>query len=291
MQAFCSSSAAAAEFSFAARARIAVAYSDTSHRMSVVRLDRHGLTASVADDAGLPPLWLPRPARVLSGDETLCELRLVARALARPNGHTFELTMQPSRADDDLSFWQALRARRHLYPEMPGNSEFLGQLPGELEAVEELRRPAAASKVPNCSQTTNSRRPNAIRNQECMYADSGCEVLFKLLDNNDALFFSEWFEYHFAEIAAHARAASCPADLHDIDRHRAGTVVTVAFSYRWGGQSVQRATNEVCKRIVLEAERLFGMSLRYELLDVREDRLLPDGRQRSASFTSPPRGH
>ena len=133
MQAFCSSSASASDFSFAARARIAVAYSDTSLRMSVVRLDRHGLIASVADDAGLPPLWLPRPARVLAGDDTLCELRLVARALTRPDGHTLELTMQPSRTNDNLSFWQALRARRHLYPDMPGGSNFIGRLPAGAE--------------------------------------------------------------------------------------------------------------------------------------------------------------
>jgi hypothetical protein len=126
VQALCSTRAAALEFSFAARARIAVVYSDSSQRMPVARLDRHGLTASVVDDAGLPPLGLPRPARVLSGDEALCELRLVARALMRPNGHYFELTMQPSRADDDLAFWQALRARRHLYPDMPASSDYVG---------------------------------------------------------------------------------------------------------------------------------------------------------------------
>jgi hypothetical protein len=286
VQAVCSSSAAA-EFSFAARARLAISYSDTSQRMSIVRLDRHGLTASVADDAGLPQLWLPRPARVLSGGETLCELRLVARTLARPNGHTFELTMQPSRADDDLTFWQAMRARRHLYPEMPGSAEFVGQLPGELEAVVALRQPEAASKVPNCSQTTNVRRPNAARMPGAVYGDIGCEVLFKLLDNNDALFFSEWFESHFAEVAAHVRAGPCPADLHNIDRHRAGTAVRVAFRYRWGSQAVERATNEVCKHIVLEAERLFGMSLHYELLDVRNDGSLRNGRLGCASFASP----
>jgi hypothetical protein len=227
--------------------------------MSVVRLDRHGFTASVADDSNLPQLWLPRPARVLSGDETLCELRLVARTLERSSGHTFELTMQPSRTDDNLSFWQALRARRHLYPEMPGSPEFVGRRPGEADAIEEFS-----------------------------------EVLFKLKDNNDALFFSEWLEYHFAEIAAHARAASCPADLLDIDRRREDTVVKVAFSYRWSSQAVQRVTIEVCKHIALEAERLFGMSLRYDLLDrldVREGRLLRDDRLRSASFTSQLRDH
>jgi hypothetical protein len=259
--------------------------------MSVVRLDRHGLTASVADAAGLPLLWLPRPARVLAGDETLCELRLVARALARPDGHTFELTMQPSRTDDDLSFWEALRARRHLYPDMPGGSDFVGQLADELAAVAELRQPETASKMPNRSQTTDFRRPDAVREPGSMYADIGCEVLFKLLDNNDALFFSEWFEYHFAEIAAHARAASCPADLHDIDRRRTGTVVRVMFSYRWDSQAVQRATDEVCKRVVREMERLFGLSLRYELLNVREDKMLPDGRLRSALSTSQSRAH
>jgi hypothetical protein len=221
VQAFCSSSAVTAEFSFAARARLAVTYSDASQRMSVVRLDRHGFTASVADDSNLPQLRLPRPARVLSGDETLCELRLVARTLERSSGHTFELTMQPSRTDDNLSFWQALLARRHLYAEMPGSGEFVGHLPGRADAVEKLRQPDAASKVPNCANTTIFHRSNAVLDPECMYADIGSEVLFKLKDKYDALFFSEWLEYHFAEIAAYARAGSWQADLLGIGRtHR-----------------------------------------------------------------------
>jgi hypothetical protein len=68
-------------------------------------------------------------------------------------------------------------------------------------------------------------------------------------------------------------------------------VVKIAFSYRWNSQAVQRATDEVCKRVVQEAERLFGLSLRYELLDVRKDQMPPDGRLGSASFTPQPRGH
>jgi hypothetical protein len=296
VQALFSSSAAAPDFSFAVRARIAVAYSDadldsdTSQRMPVVRLDRNGLIARVNDDAGVPPLWLPRPARVLFGGETLCELRLVTRTLTRLSGNNFELTMQPSRADDGLSFWLALRACRHLYPEMPGGSEFVGRVPRELEPAE-VRRPRAPSSVSNRSQTKNFQRLNAVLQSECMYADMGCEVIFKLLDNNDALFFSEWLEYHFAEIAAHARAAPCPADLHDIHRHRVGAAVKVAFSFRWGSPSVERATNEVCTRISLEVKRLFGISLRHELLDVRGDKVLRNGRQHSASSTSPPQGH
>jgi hypothetical protein len=74
-------------------------------------------------------------------------------------------------------------------------------------------------------------------------------------------------------------------------RHRADASVKVTFSYRWGSQAVQRVTIEVCKHLALEAERLFGMSLRYDLLDVREGRFPRDDRLRSASFTSRLRDH
>jgi hypothetical protein len=284
------------EFGFAARARLAVEYSDAPQRMSVARLDRHGLIASVADDVRLPPLGLPRAARVLSDGQTLCELRLVARALARPSGRPLELTMQPSRADDDLSFWQALYARRHLYPETLTGMGCIAGRPTGLAHLGRAPLPEETAKrvpiVPGTADCHGSSPTPGQSGCEPMDADIGCEAVFELADSNEALFLSEWLEYHFAEVAALARAASYPADLRDLRRYRTGTQVTVLFSYRRGSRTLQRTTDEVCGWIARETERLFGMSLRYESLDAREGIiLLTDGHPRSASLASKHRRH
>ncbi|MEX3959454.1 hypothetical protein [Trinickia sp. EG282A] len=240
--------------------------------MTVVRLDRHGLTANIADDAALPQLRLPRAARVLCAGETLCELRLVPRALVRAGGPSLELTMQPSRIDDDLSFWQALYARRHLYPDVPARGH-------------------QADDRPNRSGEAWRLTQREISSAESASVGTCSHAAFKLPTANEALFFSEWLEFHFAELAAHARAMASPSNLLELDRRRTDATVNVAFTYRYSCDSVHRATDELCARIAQEAEQCFGVCSRYELLNEQKDVALPDGRLRSVPSAWQPGRH
>ena len=79
MQALCASPTSSSPDTFVASAGLAVQFAGAQERMPLLRIDRHGFTVSVTDDAQLPPLGLPRPARIVRGDETLCEPRLVAQ--------------------------------------------------------------------------------------------------------------------------------------------------------------------------------------------------------------------
>ncbi|WP_146166218.1 hypothetical protein [Trinickia symbiotica] len=242
--------------------------------MTVVRLDRHGLTANIADDATLPQLGLPRAARVLCAGETLCELRLVPRALVRAGGRSLELTMQPSRIDDDLSFWQAVYARRHLYPDVPARGDHADDRPNR------------------SSEAWHSPQPE-ISTAESASAATCSRAAFMLSTANEALFFSEWLEFHFAELAAHARAMASPSNLLDLDRRRTDATVNVAFIYRYSCNSnaVHRATDELCARMAQEAEQCFGVCSRYELLDEQKDLAPPDGRLRSVPSAWQPGRH
>jgi hypothetical protein len=265
MQALCAP-LSAPELSFAARARIAVEYSGSPEQMPVVRIDRDGFMASVADDAELPPLGLPRPVRVLCGGERLCELRLVARALARPRGRPVVLTMQPSRANDDLSFWRALHACRHLYLDMLGGSQCIGNGPDGPDGSWRSPLFQAVSGAPIVPGAVDGRRLRAASGGGPAASDIRCEAVFELPASSEALFFSEWIEYHFAEMTVLARTASCPADLRDIERHGIGTQVAIVFSYRRGSLAVHSTTDAACAWVAQEMELHFGMSLRYELL-------------------------
>lgn len=272
MPPLCPRLATASEFSFAARMRIAVHCSNIAQRMTIVRLDRHGFTASVADGVDLPLLDLPRAARVLSGGDTLCELRLVARALARSGERSVELTMQPSRVDDDVSFWRALYARRHLYPDIPAGMGYADNRSDP--RVDAWRSPETE-----------------VETVEPANVDARCHAVFKLLTANEALFFSEWLEFHFAEVAAHARALPCRSHLLDIDRRPTDASVNVTFVYRYGGESLLRATDEICAQMAQEAEQLFGVCLRYELLDAQNGAALRDGHPGSRATESGTRRH
>lgn len=244
----CAARAAGSEFSFAAQARIALDYPGVAQRMPLVRLDRNGLGVSVRDGAGFPPLGLPRQALVLSDDEPLCELRLVARAIARRDERTFELTLQPSRADDHASFWQALRAhqRRH------GNA---------LAAA----HPGAAS----CGAT-----PEPLRAWE------HCDAAFTLPSHDDALFFADWIEYHFAEISARARMASSDAELRELETRLKDHEVKVRFSYQAHDRTTHACTDETCRWIVTETDRLFGLTAEPWLMDTLPGLGLAMGRLR-----------
>lgn len=266
MQALCASRPPEADDSFAARARVAIEYADTAQRLPLARLDRQGLVAYLTDDACLPPLGLPVPARVLSGDETLCELRLVARSVARSadrGERAIELTLQPSRADDDAAFWQALyeHLRRHRSPT-------------------DGPRPTTRNQGPACREKSGTGLcPSSA-------LDIGCEAVFTLSSHDEARFFSEWLEYHFAEIAARSRVTLSSSELRAIERRAAGSHVGVFFSYRWGGQAMVQCTSEICGWVASELDRLFGLTARFEVVDTREGIVLPGGAHRPASLAS-----
>jgi hypothetical protein len=276
--------AATFEPSFAACARMAVVLADLPQPMPLVRLDRHGLVATVA---GLPPLWLPRPARVLACGETISELRLVPRTLTRPaatcadpdfaperstwsrHAPPLELTMQLSRADDDLLFWKALYARRHVFPDMSGA---IGRGDVKTEIDTGVRNGVSIHVGTGIgfgirSGLATGLSTNPGHPHQRFDHDVGCEAVWEFVDPNDALFCSEWLEYHFAEIAALGRAASCAAELHDIDRRRSGAQVAVLFRYRRGSRALSQTTNAICAWVGQEMERLFGMRLRWEIMD------------------------
>lgn len=246
MQALCASRAAESEDSIAARAGLSIEYADTAERLPLVRLDRRGLVVYLNDDAHLPPLGLPRCARLLRGQEVLCELRLVARSIVRRDNRTIELTIAPSRADDDTVFWQALHTS-HLH---------------DRQADESARPGTEATPMPRTGSKTGLCPGSAL--------DVGCEAVFGLPTHADARFVAEWLEYHFAEIIVRARGTRSSAELRGIEQRRSDTRVGVFFSYRWGGRTMVRCTAELCWWIASELERLFGLEARFDVVDAHE---------------------
>jgi hypothetical protein len=291
--------------SFAASARMAVELADLPQPMPLVRLDRHGLVATVADDVGLPPLGLPRPARVFACGESISELRLVPRTLIRPapscaDPHfalerltwsrpapPFELTMQPSRADDDLIFWKALYARRHVSPDMSGTFGRGDDMSAGLDTgvCDDIDIDMGAGGLGIRAGLGTDLSAYPVHPHQRFGHDSCCEVVLEFVDHNEAVFFSEWLEYHFAEIAAFGRAATSAAELHDIDRRRSGAQVTVLFRYRRGSRALSQTTNAICTWLRQEMERLFGMRVRCEIVDAG------DGSPLRAGARARPRSH
>ncbi|CAN7557847.1 hypothetical protein LJR230_003894 [Trinickia sp. LjRoot230] len=252
------------------RFRIAIQYANSEQRMLLSRLDRQGFVVRLTDDASLPPLGLPRSGQILCGDELLCECRLVARSIARVGGGALELVMQPSREDDDTSVWQALRDYTLSHRAASGESW------GMTATTHSSRTRAPGTK----SGDTAARSPASA-------AYITCEASFVLPEAGDARFFSAWFDCHFAEIAARARATSSPADLRDLTVHTEGVEVEVSFDYRWNGNAVATCTRETCSWAVAEVERLFGLHPRYEASSEtgeRAERL--SGGRRPTPFTS-----
>ncbi|RKP43880.1 hypothetical protein D7S89_24710 [Trinickia fusca] len=218
---------------------LALEYPAAAQRMSLVRIDRRGLTVRVSDDAGLPPLGLPRQARLLSIDDVLCELRMVARVIARPQQGALQVTMQPSRADDHASLWLALRAHQ-----MRGGTLFEG---AGLALLSTIDRALAAEA-------------------ERFDAGAHCDVAFTLPGLADARFFAVWLEYHFAEIVARAHTASSPAELCEMRlRSIDSNVLEVRFSYAWANCSAPACSEEISAWIAAEADRLFGLMVEPSL--------------------------
>ena len=245
MQALCASPTSSSPDTFVASAGLAVQFAGAQERMPLLRIDRHGFTVSVTDDAQLPPLGLPRPARIVRGDETLCEPRLVARCPMHGSAPVREIVLQPSRSDDDIAFWQALHAHR------PPQGSAAGAHPATAD-----RDSPASTRLDSLQAASSS-----------VLSDS--QAIFTLRDGDDAAFFAAWLEYHFAEAVARARAASTPAELHDIVCRTQVADAMIGFEYRSSGNPTQAATRETCAWIAAEVEQLFGLSPSYAVAGTR----------------------
>jgi hypothetical protein len=254
VQALCASPTSSSLDAFVASAGLAVEFAGAQARMPLLRIDRHGFTVSVTDDAQLPPLGLPRPARIVRGDETLCEPRLVARCPVHGSAPVREIVLQPSRSDDDIAFWQALHA--HRPPQ--GSSASAHPATADRDSLQAASSPAL----------------------------SDSQAIFTLRDGGDAAFFAAWLEYHFAEAVARARVASTPAELHDIVCRTQVAHAMIGFEYRSSGKPTQAATRETCAWIAAEVEQLFGLSPSYAVAGTRARTSGMNYRQRPPTLAS-----
>lgn len=207
--------------------RIGVRPIDRVRPLPVLRVDRNGLTVAGRDDIELAPIGLPRRALIVCDSASLCELRLVPRAMTRTRGRTSEITMQPSRADDHAVLWQALRAHQQQLGTVPASS------------------PAPWSTV----------RDGLGR----------CGAVFGLANADDAWFFSQWLEYHFAEVRARTRMFGAAADLHAFERRIVDHEVEVRFLFEAGERIVGACTEASCRWIAAEAARQVGMTVEHWL--------------------------
>jgi len=245
LQTLCASPTASSTDAFIARAGLAIEFAGSDERMRLTGIDRRGFIVGVTDDAQLPPLGLPRQARIAFGGETLCEPRLVARCALHGRAPGREMILQPSRSDDDIAFWQALYAHR-------------------------LRQRDAAGGRPTSGRGSLGDDPPDAQRAASSPVLTDCEAIFTLRDSGDAAFFAAWLEYHFAEAVTRARVASTPADLRDLACRIENAVVMICFEYRLGGQPTHAATRETCVWVAAEVERLFGLTPRYEVAAARE---------------------
>ena len=212
-------------------ASLTLAFPYSSRTMPVVRLDRDGVTAALPDAVVLPPLGLPRPARLMNGDALLCEVRFIVRAVVRCDADAMAVILQPSRAGDDTTLWQALRA----YQRQHGFAAF----------VPESRADGAAS--------------NVARDYD---RSSYCEAALSVRSADDAAFLLAWLEYHFAEIDARTRATLPGTGLATLDTRIVDSDIELRFGYRGAAPGSERAAAvDACRWIASEAKRLFALAV------------------------------
>ena len=257
MQALCASPASSFLATFVASAGLAVEFAGSGVRMPLAGIDRRGFIVCVTHDAQLPPLGLPRPARIVCAGEVLCEARLVARCPVHGSAPVREIALQPSRSDDDIAFWQALHAHR-LRQRGAVRGDSLASANGRTDALQAASSPAL----------------------------SDCQAIFTLRDGGDAAFFAAWIEYHFAEAVARARVASTPAELRDIACRTQDADAMISFEYRCTGKPMHAATRETCAWIAGEVERLFGLAPRHAVAPMRERAGAMNYRQRPPTLAS-----
>ena len=245
---------------FATWAQLSVRYSDPAADMPIVRLDRHGLTVS-ADALDVPTIGLPRRASIVTDSTSLCELRLVARSATPEPCHATTVTLQPSRADDHALLWHALRAYQVHLGTAPshGGSQWLDRL-ASTAATRPAPRDARAQGEPSFDKAAVDARATWLGSA---LADSrgwvSCDAAFTLASHEDAWFFSQWLEYHFAEVRAWARMSDASADLREMFTRVADHEVEARFVFRSGERVVRACAEMACRRIATETARGLGM--------------------------------
>lgn len=240
---------------FAGWMRLAVQYDGHGSTMPLLQLDRRGLTVAVHDDADAPVIGLPRRAEIVSDSSPLCELRLVARSLARPEGQPMMAVLQPSRANDHAALWQALlEHRRHL-----------GGAPACLHAAQ---LPALDSSATDLRFRVS------------------CDAAFALANHEDACFFSHWLDYHFAELRARARMSDAAADLREIFLRVADHEVDVRFVFHAGVGAVRASSETASRWIAEQAARQLGMTVEHWLPGIMTTYGSPAGWPLRAVMTS-----
>ncbi|MGN6652004.1 hypothetical protein [Trinickia sp.] len=273
---------------FAAWARITVKYDDSASAMPLARLDRRGLTvaANAAAPADWPAIGLPRRAQIIADSTSLCELRLVARTAIPCAGRTVEVTLQPSRADDDALLWQALRADQIHLGTVPLEQE-MGQLanPSAVATASPRRRDGAAGRA--AGTETAAREHRAVRLAASTIEWCGpvsCDVAFTLASREDAWFFSRWLDYHFAEVRAWARMNDAAADLREMFMRVVEHEVEVRFVFQAAERIVRASTETACRCIAAEAAHGLGVTVEYWLASTPT--ALPGGSRHRAVVSS-----
>lgn len=250
---------------FAAWAQLAVRYGDPAADMPIVRLDRHGLTVS-ADALEVPTIGLPKLASIVTDSTSLCELRLVARSATPRPCRAATVTLQPSRADDHALLWHALRAYQIHLGTTPshGESEWLHRLastPTTCPAPRDAREGEPSSDKAAVDGAATWLGP-ALANSRGWVS---CDAAFTLASHEDAWFFSQWLEYHFAEVRAWARMSDASADLREMFTRVADHEVEVRFVFRSSERVVRACAEMACRRIATETARGLGMAAEHWL--------------------------
>lgn len=230
--------------------------------MPLVRLDRHGLTVAVVDDAGLPVIGLPRRALVACDSTPLCELRLVARAATSEEGRAAIVTLQPSRADDHAQLWQALRASQTHRVALPARGESAQPSEGAPSAAS--RQTHAVSERVNVRALAHKHEPEALLPAASAADPRGsvsCDAAFSLASPEDAWFFARWLDYHFAELRARSRMCGAAADLHDLLMRVVDHEVEVRLVFQSTEAVVHTTTELACRWITAEAARQLDMTV------------------------------
>lgn len=251
---------------FATWAQLAVRYADRVSDMPIVRLDRHGLTVSV-DAADAPAIGLPRRALIVTDSTSLCELRLVARSATPEQSHAMTVTLQPSRADDHALLWHALRAYQIHLGTAPSHdgSEWLNRLASTATACSQPSHAGAQGETSFVKTAGDG--PATWLN--AALADSrgwvSCDAAFTLASHEEAWLFSQWLEYHFAEVRAWARMSDASADLREMFTRVAEHEVEVRFVFQSGERIVRASAEMACRCIATEAARGLGMTAEHWL--------------------------
>jgi hypothetical protein len=227
---------------------IAVAHPSFSKPLTLTRLDRHGLVFRAS--AALPIIdGLPHDATLRADDEALCSLRLVIRDAARSDDGRYDVTMQPSCTASDELLWRTLHDR-----------QWYGRLARPLAPMPDAPMPGGASPAgaePICRVENTMRLTRS--------------AAFRLTCRGDALFFSDWLEYHFDEFHALAQQCARQLQLNRIERQLTDDTVGIRFVYDIDGHATQHELDDcaraACMWIEDEMHDKYALPLAQEWID------------------------